>query len=80
MNIATKLKMNKKLKIEFAPGCFDHFEGSQEELDQLIEEITRMFESGELEKNARPVDLDSEEDMELVAKALMAEQNPRNLQ
>ena len=26
----------KKLKIEFAPGCFDHFEGSQEELDDLI--------------------------------------------
>lgn len=36
----------KPLKLEFAPGCFDNFEGTQEELDELMAEIQRMFESG----------------------------------
>jgi hypothetical protein len=38
----------KPLKIEFAPGCFDHFEGTQEELDELIAEITQAVTSGEI--------------------------------
>jgi hypothetical protein len=33
----------KKLQVEFAPGAFDTFEGTQEELDQLMAEITDMF-------------------------------------
>jgi hypothetical protein len=37
--------MTNKLKIEFAPGCFDHFEGSQEELDELIKSIHDQFEN-----------------------------------
>lgn len=36
------------IKIEFAPGCFDDFEGTQDELDQLVAEITAMAQSGEL--------------------------------
>jgi hypothetical protein len=28
--------MDKLFKIEFLPGCFDSFEGTQEELDDLI--------------------------------------------
>ena len=51
-------KENKPLKIEFAPGCFDSFEGTQEELDELIANIQQMFESGELEE--RSVELDEE--------------------
>lgn len=47
-----------KLKVVFMPGCFDDFEGSQEELDELISEINRLAESGELEEAAVPVDLD----------------------
>lgn len=43
----------KPLKVEFAPGCFDQFDGTQEELDELIAEITRMVESGEAEGNSR---------------------------
>lgn len=31
------------MKIEFAPGCFDNFEGTQEELDALVKEIENMF-------------------------------------
>lgn len=60
----------KDLKIEFAPGCFDGFEGTQEELDAFIKEITEMFRNGEAQKLARPLDLDelSEEDMEMLAR------------
>ncbi len=36
---------NKPLKIEFAPGCFDNFDGTQEELDALVKEIQSMFEN-----------------------------------
>ncbi len=59
--------MTKKLKIEFAPGCFDHFEGTQEELDELIVEITKQFESGEFMENSKPIDMDTlmEEDPEM---------------
>jgi len=59
--------MTKKLKIEFAPGCFDHFEGTQEELDELIAEITKQFESGEFMEKSKPIDMDTlmEEDPEM---------------
>ena len=40
---------SKKLRIEFAPGCFNDFEGTQEELNQLIKHITVMAENGELD-------------------------------
>lgn len=33
----------KELKIEFAPGSFDSFEGTQEELNELIAQIQEMF-------------------------------------
>jgi hypothetical protein len=39
---------DKKVKITFAPGCFDSFEGSQKELDELITEINRLVESGDI--------------------------------
>jgi len=38
----------KKLKVTFAPGCFDNFDGTQEELDALIKEIEDAIYSGEL--------------------------------
>jgi len=34
---------NKEFKIEFAPGAFDNFDGTQEELDELMAEIQNMF-------------------------------------
>lgn len=39
----------------FAEGCFDEFEGTQEELDELIADIKRMFESGELMEDSESV-------------------------
>ncbi len=53
---------NMKIKIDFAPGAFDKFEGTQEELEQLIAEITRQAESGELFETAELVD-PSDEDL-----------------
>lgn len=74
----------KNLKIEFAPGCFDSFEGTQEELDKLVEEITQLFKSGEAKARAIPLDFDEldEEDLEILEKIEAAEQlaKGRNLQ
>lgn len=47
---------DKKLKIEFAPGCFNDFDGTQEELDDLVAEIQRLADTGELFENAIPLD------------------------
>lgn len=46
----------KPLKIVFEPGCFDQFEGSQEELNELIAAIQKEFESGNFLENSRAVD------------------------
>lgn len=49
---------NKKLKIEFAPGAFDLFDGTQEELDELLKELTEMISNStpeELESMGRPL-------------------------
>lgn len=54
---------DKKLKVEFAPGCFDNFDGTQEELDELVAEIQRMVDSGEMTENSR--ELTEEEFYEL---------------
>ena len=45
--------MKNKLTVEIAPGAFDQFEGTQEELDELMAEIYRMVESGEIEEQGR---------------------------
>ena len=47
---------DKKIKIVFQPGCFDDFEGTQEELDDMLVEIQRMADTGELFENAVEVD------------------------
>lgn len=52
-------KSKKKLHVEFAPGAFDQFDGTQEELDALIAEIRRMAESGELKEASIPLDDDA---------------------
>ena len=51
--------MTNKIKIEFAPGAFDGFDGPQEELDQLIAEITKMIESGNFINNSVELDIDA---------------------
>lgn len=49
----------KELKITFAPGCFDAFEGTQEELDEMVADIRKIFESHtaeELMEMSTPMD------------------------
>jgi hypothetical protein len=41
------------MELEFAPGCFDDFEGTQEELDELIKHIKEMFYSGKFAEESR---------------------------
>ena len=39
----------KKLKLEFAPGCFDNIEGlTQEELDAFVKDLQELVESGKI--------------------------------
>lgn len=66
--------MDKKLKITFAPGCFDNFDGTQEELDELIAEIQKGFESGEFLTQSKPLDVDQlmDEDPELASRLFSA--------
>lgn len=60
------------VKLAFGPGCFDDFEGTQEELDDLVAIIKEMFLSGEAFANSQPVDFDEldEDEQEMLAYAL----------
>jgi len=56
----------KKITIEFAPGAFDHFDGTQEELDALQKELMDMFANltpEELAERSTQVDVDYIEDL-----------------
>lgn len=67
----------KPLKIVFAPGCFDTFEGTQEELDEFVAEINDLVQSGEIFEKSTPVDFDSlsDDDMDALEKIINAIQN-----
>ncbi len=54
----------KPMKIEFAPGCFDQFDGTQEELDEMIAQIQQMFDNGEFEENSRLLTEDDLDDLD----------------
>jgi hypothetical protein len=54
-----------KMKVVFAPGCFDHFDGTQEELDELVAEINNMVDSGKLFEQSKAVDIDDLDDDEV---------------
>lgn len=78
-----------EMKIEFAPGCFDHFDGTQEELDALQKEIMDMLTNmtpEELAERSRPLDFSDLDDGDLSEEEMMILQNAlsetptRNLQ
>ena len=56
--------MINKPKVVFAPGCFDNFEGTQEELDAMIAEINQLVESGEFFDQAVSIDELTDEEKE----------------
>lgn len=74
---------DKKLHIEFAPGAFDNFDGTQEELDALLAELQRLADSGELEEMSVDITDDeawdslSDEEKEIIESALTGGQQRR---
>lgn len=56
-----------KLKIVFAEGAFDGFDGTQEELDELIADLNKQLEDGTLFDNSVPV---TEEDAKILAEVV----------
>lgn len=68
--------MTNKIKVEFAPGAFDSFEGTQEELDELIKMIQDKANDGSLFEESRPIDFDqlvedmTDEQLEALARQL----------
>lgn len=76
-------KLDKKeITITFVPGCFDDFEGTQEELDEMVAEIQRMADSGELFDDAQIIDIDElselaegDEDYQIIFDKLVDQKN-----
>ena len=68
---------NKELKVVFAPGCFDNFDGTQEELDEMMAEIMAMAADGSIFENSTRVDMDDldDEDVEAI-EAMLARHTP----
>ena len=61
-----------KLKIVFAPGSMDSFDGTQEELDAIVAEIKELVESDAF-ATAIPITKEEEEELQ----RLYAQQNPK---
>lgn len=53
----------KPLKVEFAEGCFDGFEGTQDELNELVADLKTMIQSGALWENSLPLSAEEEEEL-----------------
>lgn len=58
-----------KMKIVFMEGCFDDFEGTQDELNELIADLNKQLQDGTLLMNAEPI---SEEDERLMLAKMQA--------
>ena len=75
----SNVKLPNGMELVFAPGCFDNFEGTQEELDELVKEITDKFASGEALEEARALSPEelleslTEEEIELLISELGGE-------
>jgi hypothetical protein len=54
--------MTDKLKIVFAEGCFDGFDGTEEELAAMLADLHQMVEDGTLMDNATPLRPEEEEE------------------
>ncbi len=53
--------MTEKLKLVFAEGCFDDFNGTEEELAEMLADIHQMIADGTIMDNAIPLDPEEEE-------------------
>jgi hypothetical protein len=68
------------MEIKIAPGAFDDFDGTQEELDQLMKDLNQMIQDGSLFENSEPVDLDllQEENPEIYEKIMSFDNYEQN--
>ena len=76
----------KKIKLTFAPGCFDEFDGTQEELDEMIAQITQIFTEAtpeEIEAMSRPlsevIDELDEQELDAILNSVDLEKTERKL-
>lgn len=72
------MKNKDGMTLVFAPGCFDSFEGSQEELDELVAKIQDAFMSGELMETAEAVEIEDLDDD--IIEDIRSLTSPRKLQ
>lgn len=70
-----KSEEGQPLKVEFAPGCFDHLDvDSQEELDAIMAELNSMFANmtaEELQANSRQLTDEDFESMDPKERAIL---------
>lgn len=52
-----------KLKLVFSEGCFDGFDGTPDELAEMIAELHRMAADGTIMDDATPLDDDQIEEL-----------------
>jgi hypothetical protein len=58
--------VRKHPKLIFAEGCFDFFDGTQDELEQLVAEVERLNDSGELLDSAEPLTYEEEQELLMI--------------
>jgi hypothetical protein len=61
--------MTDKVKVVFAEGCFDDFDGTQEELAEFIADIQNMANNGTLLDGAVELREDESEELHAMLKA-----------
>ena len=50
---------DKEIKVNFLPGSLDEFEGTQDELNDLVAEIKNLVLHGDLYEKSESVDMDA---------------------
>ena len=61
--------MTEKMKIVFAEGCFDDFDGTQEELAEIIADLQTMVDDGTLLEHSERLTPEEEDDLIEVLKS-----------
>ena len=61
--------MTEKMKIVFAEGCFDDFDGTEEELAEIIADLQTMVDDGTLLDNSERLTPEEEDDLIEVLKS-----------
>jgi hypothetical protein len=61
--------MTEKMKIVFAEGCFDDFDGTEEELAEIIADLQAMVEDGTLLEHSERLTPEEEDELIEVLKS-----------